>query len=392
MRKVAVFTGTRADYGLLSGLMRILRDDPVVELQVIAAAAHFAPEFGNTWRAIEEDGLKIDARIEMLLASDSGVGVVKSLALGTIGMADTLDRLRPDVLVILGDRFEALAAAQSALILGIPIAHIHGGEITAGAYDDAIRHAITKMATWHFVAAEPYRARVIRMGTPPERVFTVGAPGLDGLLAGPVPDKGALAGLGLSLDRPYALATWHPPTATGENPVDGLHEILAALDARPDLSVIFTYPNADNGGRAIIAALEAWVATQRSRAVAVPSLGFARYRAALAGAAVVLGNSSSGVIEAPSFGVPTLNIGNRQAGRLAAASVWHVAAERGAILHALDAALHPDARKAAAQAVNPYGQGNAAQSMAAILRDACIPRDLPFYDGPQTDGPQGEPA
>lgn len=382
MRKVAVFTGTRAEYGLLSRLMRMLRDDPATELQVIAAAAHFAPEFGETWRAIEADGLTIAARVEMLLASDSRVGVAKSLGLGTIGMADALDRLRPDVLVILGDRFEALAAAQVALILGIPVAHVHGGEVTAGAYDDAIRHAITKMATWHFVAAEPYRARVIRMGTPPERVFTVGAPGLDALVAGAAVDPAALSGLGLALDGAYALATWHPPTATGEDPVAGLSAILTALEARPDLPVIWTYPNADNGGRAIIAALERWVAANRARAVAVPSLGFARYRAALAGAAVVLGNSSSGVIEAPSFGVPVLNIGDRQAGRLAADSVRHVAAEAGAILTALDHALRPEARAEAAQAINPYGRGKAAEAMLAILRDAPIPRDLPFHDGP----------
>ncbi|MDM7932019.1 UDP-N-acetylglucosamine 2-epimerase [Tabrizicola sp.] len=382
MRKVAVFTGTRAEYGLLSRLMRLLRDDPATELQVIAAAAHFAPEFGETWRAIEADGMTIAARVEMLLASDSRVGVAKSLGLGTIGMADALERLRPDVLVILGDRFEALAAAQVALILGIPIAHVHGGEITAGAYDDAIRHAISKMATWHFVAAAPYRTRVIRMGTPPDRVFTVGAPGLDELVAGAVVDPAALAGLGLALDGAYALATWHPPTATGEDPVAGLSAILTALDAWPDLPVIWTYPNADNGGRAIIAALEDWVAANRARAVAVPSLGFARYRAALAGAAVVLGNSSSGVIEAPSFGVPVLNIGDRQAGRLAAASVRHVAAEPRAIQAALENALQPAARAAAAQAINPYGQGRAAEAMLTILRDAPIPCDLPFHDGP----------
>jgi UDP-N-acetylglucosamine 2-epimerase (non-hydrolysing) len=392
MRKIAVFTGTRAEYGLLSRLMGMLRDDPGVTLHVIAGAMHFAPEFGETWRAIEADGFTIDARVEMLLASDTRLGVAKSLGLGTLGLADALDRLRPDVIVILGDRFEALAAAQAALILGIPIAHAHGGEITEGAFDDAIRHAITKMSTWHFVAAEPYRARVIRMGTPPDRVFNVGAPGLDGLVEGPPPDLSALSrDLGLRLDGPYALATWHPPTAGEDEALAGLDEILAALDAREGLPVIFTYPNSDTGGRAIIARLEAWVAAQRARAVAVASLGFARYRAALSGAAVVIGNSSSGLIEAPSFGVPTLNIGGRQAGRLAAASVVHVPPERGAILRALDTALSPEARAQAARAVNPYGQGRAAAAMFAILRDAPIPRDLPFHDIPDP-APDGGPA
>jgi UDP-N-acetylglucosamine 2-epimerase (non-hydrolysing) len=381
MRKIAVFTGTRAEYGLLSRLMRLLQDDPAIELQVIATAMHFAPEFGETWRAIEADGFSIAARVEMLLASDTRVGVAKSLGLGTLGMADALDRLRPDVLVILGDRVEALAAAQCALILGIPVAHIHGGEVTAGAYDDAFRHAITKMSTWHFVAAAPYRARVIRMGTPPDRVFNVGAPGLDAPVRGGTADIEALAvDLGLGLDLPYALATWHPPTAGGADPVAGLAEILAVLEMRADLPVIFTYPNSDHGGRAIIAALEEWVAQNRARAVAVPSLGFARYRAALSGAAVVLGNSSSGLIEAPAFGVPTLNIGDRQAGRLAAGSVIHVAAERAAIVTALDLALRPETRAAAAHAQNPYGQGRAAETMLAILRDAPIPKGLPFHD------------
>lgn len=386
MRKIAVFTGTRAEYGLLSPLMGLLRDDPGVTLQVIAGAMHFAPEFGETWRMIEAEGFVIDARVEMLLASDTRLGVAKSLGLGTLGIAEALDRLRPDILVILGDRFEALAAAQAALILGIPVAHVHGGEITEGAFDDAIRHAITKMATWHFVAAKAYGARVIQMGTPPDRVFNVGAPGLDGLLAdAPVPDRAALSDdLGLPLDGEYALATWHPPTAGAEEAVAGLDEILAALDARPALAVIFTYPNSDTGSRAIIARLETWVAANRARAVAVASLGFARYRAVLSAAAVVIGNSSSGIIEAPAFGVPTLNIGGRQAGRLAATSVRHVPADRGAILTALDAALRPEARAAARQAENPYGSGNAAQAMFAILRDAVIPRDLPFHDGPDS--------
>lgn len=382
MRKIAVFTGSRAEYGLLSRLMGMLRDDPAVQLQVIAGAMHYSPEFGQTWQAIVADGHRIDAKVESLLASDTASGVVKSLGLGTIGMADALERLAPDVLVILGDRFEALAAAQSALIMGIPIAHIHGGEITEGAFDDAIRHAITKMATWHFVAAEAYGARVINMGTPPDRVYCVGAPGLDGLLSGSVMALAELsADLGLSLDRPYVLATYHPATSADEDPVTGLGQVLAALDARPNLPVIWTYPNADNGGRRIIAALEAWVAQNRARAVAVSSLGFARYRAAMAGAGCVLGNSSSGIIEAPSFGVPTVNVGERQAGRLSATSVRHVAATKAAILAGLTWAFSDQGRAAAKTAVNPYGQGNAAEAMLAILRDAPVPQGLPFYDG-----------
>lgn len=381
MRRIAVFTGTRAEYGLLSRLMARLKDDPAIDFRLIAGAMHFAPEFGETWRAIVADGFAIDARVEMLLASDSAVGTVKSLGLGTIGMADALDRMAPDLLVILGDRFEALAAAQAALILRIPIAHVHGGEISEGAFDDAIRHAISKMATWHFPAAEPFRQRLIRMGTPPDRVFTTGAPGLDGLLDGPRPPLSALGDIGLPPDRPFALATWHPATAADEDPVAGLMQLLAALDARPDLGVLFTYPNADAGGRAIIAALDPWARARAGRVAAVPSLGHARYRAALANAAVVLGNSSSGLIEAPAFGVPTVNIGARQRGRLAAASVLHCRAEAGEILAALDTALSPAHRALAARADSPYGRGRAAEAIHAILRDRPIPRDLPFHDG-----------
>lgn len=381
MRRIAVFTGTRAEYGLLSRLMARLKDDPAIDFRLIAGAMHFAPEFGETWRAIVADGFAIDARVEMLLASDSAVGTVKSLGLGTIGMADALDRMAPDLLVILGDRFEALAAAQAALILRIPIAHVHGGEISEGAFDDAIRHAIAKMATWHFPAAEPFRQRLIRMGAPPDRVFTTGAPGLDGLLDGPRPDLAVLGDVGLPTDRPFALATWHPATAADEDPIAGLQQLLAALEARPDLGVIFTYPNADAGGRAIIAALAPWAAARAGLAVAVPSLGHLRYRAALAHAAVVIGNSSSGLIEAPAFGVPTVNVGDRQKGRLAAASVLHCPAETGAILAALDTALSPAHRALAARADSPYGRGRAAEAIHAILRDRPIPRDLPFHDG-----------
>ncbi len=379
MRKIAVFTGSRAEYGLLARLMGLLRDAPDVQLQVIAGAMHFAPEFGQTWRGIVADGFAIDAQVEMLLASDSPVGVVKSLGLGTIGMADALARLAPDLLVILGDRFEALAAAQAALIMGIPIAHIHGGEISEGAYDDAIRHAITKMATLHFVAAEPYRQRVIQMGTPPDRVFTVGAPGLDGLREGLMPLEAVSASLGFALRAPYLLATYHPVTSGHEDPGAGIAEVLAGLDAVPEVQVIFTYPNADNGGRVIIAAVEAWVTANSARAVAVPSLGFARYRAVMAGAAAALGNSSSGIIEAPGFRVPTVNVGIRQRGRLAAASVRHVAADRGAISAGLHWALSDAGRGVAATAVNPYGQGDAARAILAVITGP-LPQGLPFHD------------
>ena len=380
-RRIAVFTGSRAEYGLLSGVMRAIRDDATLELQVIAGAMHFAPEFGMTAAQIVADGFQIDAKVEMLLASDSRVGVVKSLGLGTIGMADALERLAPDLLVILGDRFEALAAAQAALIMGVPIAHIHGGEITEGAYDDAIRHAITKMAALHFVAAEPYRARVIQMGTPPGRVINVGAPGLDGLAEGRLmPLDEVSAQIGFAIRAPYFLATYHPATSADEDPEAGCRAMLAAMAGFAGHQMILTYPNADNGGRAIIRCLEAFTALHPGRAVAVASLGRERYRAVLAGAAAMVGNSSSGIIEAPAFRVPVVNIGGRQKGRLAAAGIRHAGVAQAEISAALGWAISATGRDAAQAAVNPYGQGKAAAAMLHILKTVRPGRDLPFHD------------
>ena len=380
-RRIAVFSGSRADYGLLKRLMRLIADDPELELLTIAAGMHLAPEFGLTWREIAADGFAIDARVEMLLASDTRLGVAKSLGLGTMGIADALDRLQPDLLVILGDRFEALAAAQAALILGVPIAHIHGGEITTGAYDDAVRHAITKMAALHFVAADPYRTRVIQMGTPPGAVFTVGAPGLDALSDSQMPLAQVSAELGFALARPYFLATYHPATNADEPPVAGVRALLDALSSQLNHALVLTYPNADHGGRAVIAEIDVFAAAHPARVLAVPSLG-ARYGAVMAGAAAVVGNSSSGIIEAPSFRVPTVDIGARQAGRLAAASVRHVAADRVSIAAGIAWAVSAAGADAARTAVNPYGSGNAAPQMHALIKSERPDTSLPFHDLP----------
>ena len=394
-RKIAVFTGSRAEFGLLSGLMRLIEQDGDLTLQTIAASMHFAPEFGLTWQEIEAEGFAIDARVEMLLASDTRTGVAKSLGLGTLGMADALDRLKPDLLIILGDRFEALSAAQAALIMGIPIAHIHGGEISEGAYDDAIRHAITKMAALHFVAAEPYRKRVIQMGTPPDRVFNTGAPGLDKLLTGKILSLAEIGtSLGFDLRTPYFLATYHPATTAAEDPLVAFGDLCAALAQFPDHQVVMTYPNADHGGRAVIEALKAHAAAHPGRVLAVPSLGLARYGSVMAQAAAVVGNSSSGLIEAPSFRIPTVNIGSRQAGRLAASSVRHVGARQDQIAEGLAWAISGEGRAVAATTVNPYGQGRAAEAILAVLKTTQFPTDLPFYDfpDPNVPDPQSEGA
>jgi UDP-hydrolysing UDP-N-acetyl-D-glucosamine 2-epimerase len=380
-RRIAVFTGSRAEYGLLYWLMRGIMRSATLELQVIAAAMHFAPEFGATWKEIGSDGFPIDARVEMLLASDSAVGVLKSMGLGVIGMADALDRLRPDALVVLGDRFETLAAAQSAVVLGIPLVHLHGGEITEGAYDDAFRHAITKFATWHFTATEDYRRRVIQLGESPDRVINCGALGLDHvLLTAPVSWAELCASLGFELREPYFLATYHPATNAEEDPVASVRALVAALDRFPDHQVVWTYPNADNGGRAIIAALHEHAAGRTSRFLVVPSLGTRRYLTILMHAAAVIGNSSSGIIEAPSLGVPTVDIGSRQRGRVAAQSVLHASADENSILEMLRSALSPEHRELARRRENPYGAGCAAECIIGVLETADLNRRKRFHD------------
>ena len=379
--KVAVFTGTRAEYGLLYWLMKGLKDLPALELQVIVSGMHLSPEFGETWKHIVQDGFEIDAKVEMLLSSDTAVGVVKSMGLGLLGFADALERLAPDVLVVLGDRFEALAVVQAALIMKVPVAHIHGGELTEGAYDDAIRHAISKMSILHFVAAEPYRQRVIQMGEDPARVFNVGAVGLDHIKRGEFMSLDALSlSLGFELSKPFMLVTYHPVTLAEEDPEQSFISLLDALESFPDHQIIITYPNADNGGRSIISLIEKYAAANSDRVLAVPSLGFKRYLSTVQHACVVVGNSSSGIIEVPSFGLPTVNIGSRQKGRLAAQTVIHCAPDSKAISEAISLALSKDFSSMCQQATNPYGQGDASQKIIQQLMNFDGSTSKKFHD------------
>ncbi len=380
-RKVAVFTGNRAEYGLLYWLLREVQASESLDLQLIVGAMHFSPEFGETWRQIVADGFAIDARIEMLLSSNSSVGVVKSIGLGTISAADAFARLQPDLLVILGDRFEALSLAQAALIMQIPIAHIHGGEITEGAYDDAIRHAITKMASIHFVAAEPYRRRVIQMGELDTCVHNFGSLGIESARRTPLMSKQALANsLDFEMKGDYFLITYHPATAADEDPEVVIRDILLALDTFADYQLLFTYPNGDNGGWSIISALDEYVRTHHGRAIAVKSMGHARYLGAMKSAAAVVGNSSSGIIEAPSFGVPTVNIGSRQGGRLSATSVLHCAPTREAISQAIAQAVDPEFVAACRDVKNPYGSGSTSTKIARLLEICTLGRKSRFKD------------
>lgn len=380
-RKICIVTGTRAEYGLLYWLMKEIAADSDLQLRIIATGMHLSPEFGLTYQRIETDGFTINAKVEMLLSSDSPAGIAKSVGLGVIGFADVLDRLKPDILVMLGDRFEIFAAAQAAMVARIPIAHIHGGETTEGAYDESIRHAVTKMAQWHFVAAEPYRKRVIQMGEAPEHVFNLGAPGLDHMTNLQWLDRSELeTALDISLGHPLFLVTYHPVTLESESPVAAMTELLAAVDQFPEATVILTYPNADTGGRALIDCVNAWVCQRASRAKAFVSLGHERYLSLMREVDVVIGNSSSGLTEAPALKKATVNIGDRQKGRLKATSVIDVAENRTEIAVAMRKALSDEFRSALANTVSLYGSGNVSARIKERLKTVQLGVQKSFFD------------
>jgi UDP-N-acetylglucosamine 2-epimerase (non-hydrolysing)/GDP/UDP-N,N'-diacetylbacillosamine 2-epimerase (hydrolysing) len=380
-RKVCVVTGSRAEYGLLYWLMKEIADDPAMTLQIIATCMHLSPEFGFTYQQIEADGFTIDAKVEMLLSSDSPVGITKSMGLGTIGFADALEQLKPDILVLLGDRFEILAVAQAALIACIPIAHIHGGETTEGAFDEQIRHAITKLAQWHFVAAEPYRKRVIQLGESPERVFNLGSPGLDHLQYMEWIDRPNLEqSLGIQLGSPLLLVTYHPVTLDNQSPTIAMQELLIALDHFSHATVIFTYPNADTGGRILIEQIDQWVNQNQHRAKAFVSLGQKLYLSLMRQANVILGNSSSGLTEAPALKKATVNIGDRQKGRLKAQSVIDTLEQSTDIINAIEQSLSEQFQAMLPSVESCYGSGNVSKKIKEKLQIVTCQNQKPFFD------------
>ena len=368
-RRVCIVTGTRAEYGLLRWVIQGVREAHGLTLQLLVTGTHLSPEFGLTYREIEADGFAIDARVEMLVSADTATGTAKSMGLGLIGLGDAFDRLQPHLVLLLGDRFEVLAAASAALVAGIPVAHLHGGETTEGAFDEAIRHAVTKMSHLHFVAAEEYRRRVIQLGEQPDRVHLVGGLGIDAILRTPLLDRPALeASLGVPLADRNLLVTFHPVTLEQQSSEQQMAELLAALEPLEDTRLIFTMPNADTGSRALRQMVDAFVATHPN-ACAYASLGQLRYLSCLKLVDGVVGNSSSGLAEAPSLGVGTVNIGDRQRGRLKADSVIDCQPERGAILAAIRQLDDPDFRRVVAGAVNPYGQGGASERIVQVLQN-----------------------
>ncbi len=381
-RRIAVFTGTRAEYGLLYWLMKAIQANPALELQLVVSGAHMAPQFGESWKQIAADGFSIAAKIDMQLGEDSPAATAAAMGRCLAGCAEAFARLQPDILVVLGDRYEALAAAEAALLSRIPIAHIHGGELTLGAMDDAIRHAITKMAHLHFVAAEPFRQRVTQLGENPEHVFVVGAAGLDAIAQAPETSKAELEQtLGITLHAPVSLVTFHPETLNPGRTAEYYRHTLDILAAMPG-TILITGTNADPGHEALRALSAEFCAAQSERCLYRENLGSPLYLTAIRHSDVVIGNSSSGVLEAPVLGTPSVNIGMRQEGRPLAPSVIQADGSRASIEAALRQALSAPHRELAARCVTPYGTAGAAARIENILA-ACDMRALqhkPFFD------------
>lgn len=382
-KKIAVFTGTRAEYGLLYWILKGISASKNAELQLLVGGMHLSSEFGYTVNQIEKDGFDITDKLEFLLSSDSPVGISKSLGLAVISAAESFARNKPDVVVILGDRFEALAIAQAAMIAAIPIAHIHGGEITQGVIDDSVRHAITKMSYLHFTSTETYRKRVIQLGEQPQNVFNVGAPGIDNINKLPLMELDELANsLQIQLSHPFLLVTYHPVTLLADKADEELKCLLSALDKFPEYQVIFTYPNADTYGRNLIEILKAYQQKNKERTFLLESMGQLRYLSAMKLASLVLGNSSSGIIEAPSCKVATVNIGDRQKGRLSAESIIHCKGDESSIYQAIQHALSEKIQSTLDNVINPYGDGQSSEKIVQQLIDCELVKHTQkvFYD------------
>ena len=371
-RKICVITGTRAEYGLLRWVMQGIKDDADLDLQVIVTGMHLSPEFGLTYKAIEADGFSIDRKVEMLTSSDTPVGIAKSMGLGMIGFADALSEMTPDLIVVLGDRFEIFSLVTAALVARIPVAHLHGGESTEGVIDEAFRHSITKMSHLHFVAASEYKNRVIQLVEQPEHVFLVFGLGIDNINRLKLIERNILeADLGFKFDKRNLLITFHPVTLEKASSVKQMQELLAALGKLEETQLIFTMPNADTDGRALIKMVEQF-ASQHSNAHAFTSLGQLRYLSCLAQVDGVVGNSSSGLAEVPSFKKGTINIGDRQRGRLQATSVINCEATQQNISDAIYTLYSPNFQMDLSQVRNPYGEGGASEEIVRIIKSVTL--------------------
>jgi len=381
MRKIGVVTGTRADFGLLSRTICLLQNAQNIASVVFACGTHLSPEYGYTISELEESGVENIIPVEMLLSSKTRVGIAKSTGLATISFTDGFAYQNLDCILILGDRFEIFAAAQAALFLNIPIAHIHGGEVTEGAFDEALRHSISKMASIHFPATESFAKRLMQLGEQPSQIFVTGAPGIDNIIhASNASDINLNDIVSFkNIDLPIFLVTYHPVTR-GCAEENDINPLLNVIKERDDINFLVTYPNADGEGALMI---KQWLALANlNNVILYPSLGFKRYLAVMKQAACVLGNSSSGLIEAPSFKIPTINIGTRQKGRPKSCSVIDTSMNDIALMNAIDKALDTDFIFQCTQAINPYGEGNASEKIVKILSEVDLSncQSKPFYD------------
>lgn len=378
--QICVATGSRAEYGLLKPLMEEVDRNPIWELQVLVTGTHLSPEFGLTYRQIEKDGFPVSQKVEMLLSSDTPHGIIKSMGLGMIGYADALGHLKPDLLIILGDRYEMLSLASAALIFRIPIAHLHGGEITEGAYDDSIRHAITKLSSLHFTAAESFRQRVIQLGECPETVFNVGAIGIDNIKKMKLLKKEELEeALNINFLKFNYQVTFHPETLSNLTAAAQFAELLKAIGHQEDSFVVFTKANADTDGRIINLMIDEYVSKNKNTSAVFDTLGTQKFLSLVKICDAIIGNSSSGIIEAPSLGTITINIGDRQKGRLRADSIIDCDADAFHISQAINQTKTIDHTQIFK---SPYGDGQATNQIIDIIKSVDVANLLPktFYN------------
>jgi GDP/UDP-N,N'-diacetylbacillosamine 2-epimerase (hydrolysing) len=382
-RKACIVTGTRAEYGLLYWLMKEIEASTKLELQIIVTGMHLSSEFGLTYQQIEKDGFTINKKVEMLLSSDSEVGITKSMGLGLIGFADALNDLSPDLIVVLGDRFEILAAVTAAMISKIPVAHLHGGEATEGAFDESIRHSITKMSHLHFTATEEYRKRVVQLGERPTRVFNVGAIGIDNIKRLQLLSKGEFEeAIQFKLANRNLLVTFHPVTLENATSQEQFNHLLNALNKLEETNIFFTKSNADTDGRVINRMIDSYVTDHPERSIAFDSLGQLRYLSAMLYVDGVVGNSSSGLLEAPSFKIGTINIGDRQKGRIQATSVIDCLPTEDDITKALKKLFSREFNESLTQTTSPFGNGGVAEKITKIIEDTNLDGIIKksFYD------------
>ncbi len=384
-KNICIITGTRAEYGLLCPLIKKISEDDKLNLQLVVTGMHLSPEFGLTYKQIEEDGYKIDEKVEILLSSDTSIGISKSMGLAMISFSEVFDRLKPDMVVVLGDRYEIFSAVSVASISRIPVCHLHGGETTEGAFDENLRHSITKMSYLHFTSTEEYRKRVIQLGESPDRVFNVGAIGIENIKKMNLLSKEKLErSINFKLDKKYAVVTFHPVTLENNTAKSQFKELLLALDKIKDLKVIFTKANSDTDGRIINNMIDEFVLTDKERFISFTSMGSLRYLSAIKYSDVVIGNSSSGIVEVPSFNKPTINIGDRQKGRIQAKSIINCEPVKNDIENAIEKALSKEFLENIKDVKNPYGEGNVSdkiiEKIKYFLENDKINLKKKFYD------------